>query len=512
MTNSSGSLREQLSVFNRHRGKMLFFFVSTMVLVTLGIIFCPRTYESQAKLHVLIGRESVALDPTATTGQVINMMGSREHEINTVKDLLLSRTILEQVVEKLGPETILDPKQVEESSEHSESSWKAFVFRWMEKVHLSDPVGKNEKAVKRLAKDIKIHSEPTSNVIHVAFRSDTPKMAQRIANEFLASYHAQHGRAHRTQGSEVFFSKQSELLGDELAKAEQRLRDVKNENSIVTVATSQLTLSKETELVETNLLTTSAAIAASRAKIKSLEESLEQIPERLISEEIASSSYAADVMRRTLYDLQIREQALASKHTDDHPTILAIRKQVAASQKLLDAEAKQRIHPTMSLNPASQQQKLALLAEQGFLSGVEARFKSLETQLAELHDRLKQLNEQEIVIAQLGRKVSLLQDNYMAYSRNKELARIDQELDSQSISNVNVVQQPTFIEKPVSPPKAMLMILGLALASFGSMALAFLCEGLRDDSLTAAKEAKATFEAPVLESISPMQTVPATPK
>jgi len=511
MADSSISLREQIAVLFRHRGKMLAFFVGTMMLVTAGIIFCPRTYESEAKLHVLIGRESVGLDPTATTGSTINMMGTREHEINTVKDLLLSRALLDEVVEKLGAETILDPKPSEASEDSPGSSWMGAAHEWMVKVNLADPVSENERAVRKLATNIKISSEPESNVICVACRSATPKCAQKIADVFLGAYHTQHSRAHRTQGSEEFFSEQTELLALELTKAEHRLRDTKSQHGIVTIGSNQLSLSKSLELVELDRLTTSVAITASEATIKMLEESLTLIPERLVTEETSVSNRAADEMRRTLYDLQIQQRALTAKHTDQHPTVLAIREQVAASQELLDAEEKEKIHPTSDLNPANQQQKLALLAEQARLAGLEAKYQALETQLSELQGKLVDLNEQEMVIAQIERQVLLLKNDYMAYSRSKELARIDQELDSQNISNVNVVQTPTLVEKPVSPPKAIIMILGLALATSGAIALALLSESLKAaEPLKATKEA--ALHAPVRDSIPQLQGVAATAK
>ena len=505
MSDSPGSLREQLSILYGHRKKMLCFFVGAMMLVVLGIVFCPRTYESQAKLHVLIGRENISLDPTATTGQTINMMDTREHEINTVKDLLLSRTVLDDVVTKLGAENILAPKRDEENEETAGSSWASTVYDWMLKVNLADPVGDKERAMRRLASDIKVTSEPDSNVITVAFRSATPQMAREIGDEFLKSYHAQHVTAHNTQGSESFFSEQSEILSASLAEAEQRLRDAKNDFGIVTIGSSQLTLSKEIELVEMDLLTTSVAMAASQAKVESLTKSLQQIPERLVVEEITESSYAADEMRRTLYDLQIQENALAAKHTDEHPSIVAIREQVAASKALLDEEEKRRVQPTSSLNPASQQQKLALLNEQAVISGLSARRASLEANLSELREKLEKLNGHEILIAELERSVSLLQEDYMEYARNEELARIDQALDSLSISNVNVAQPPTFVERPVSPPKAIILVLGLALASFGSLSLALLCESLADAPLEDQKDVEAALGAPVLETIPQLQ-------
>ncbi len=513
MADSSSSLREQIAVLLRHRGKMLAFFIGTMMLVTAGIIFCPRSYESQAKLHVLIGRESVGLDPTATTGQVINMMGTRDYEINTIKDLLLSRDLLEQVVEKLGAKTILNPKETEETEDSSGSSWMGTAHEWMVKINLADSIGKNERAVRKLSKKIKIFSELESNVIGISCQSATPECAQKITEAFLEVYHVQHSLAHRTQGSEEFFSKQAELLASELTQAEHQLRDTKSRHGIVTVGFNQLSLSKELELAELDRLSTSVAISTSEATIKILQKTLTQIPERLVTEETSVANRAADEMRRTLYDLQIQQRALTSKHTDQHPSILAIREQVAASQKLLDAEEKDRIHPTSDLNPANQQQKLALLAEQTRLVGLEAKLQALQTQLAELQDKLVELNKQEMVIAQIERQVTLLRTDYMAYARSEELARIDQELDSQNISNVNVVQSPTFVERPVSPPKAIIMILGFAIATCGAIALGLLCESLTEaEPLRTAKKAEATLAASVRDSVPQLQGAAATAK
>ena len=56
-----------------------------------GFPGCPEIYRSDAKLMVRIGRESVTLDPTATTGQVIAVGPSRESEINSEMEILKSR-------------------------------------------------------------------------------------------------------------------------------------------------------------------------------------------------------------------------------------------------------------------------------------------------------------------------------------------------------------------------------------------------------------------------------------
>lgn len=96
------------SVF-RHKRKVAGFFVATMTLVTVTVLLLPRGYRSEAKLFVRLGRENVMLDPTTTLNQapVVAVPQSRENEINSVIEILRSRPLLEQVVDRVGADTVL---------------------------------------------------------------------------------------------------------------------------------------------------------------------------------------------------------------------------------------------------------------------------------------------------------------------------------------------------------------------------------------------------------------------
>ena len=59
-----------------------------LVLTLLYLGLASREYQSDAKLFVRIGRESVALDPTATTGQFMPIVDTRGSEIFAVEELL----------------------------------------------------------------------------------------------------------------------------------------------------------------------------------------------------------------------------------------------------------------------------------------------------------------------------------------------------------------------------------------------------------------------------------------
>ena len=81
--------------------------------------------------------------------------------------------------------------------------------------------------------------------------------------------------------------------------------------------------------------------------------------------------------------------------------------------------------------------------------------------LAQAEEKLKPLNDHALDIAQLQRQVDILEDKYRIHSEKLEQARVDEALEVERISNVNVVQPATFVEKPVSPRKLLTLMVGL---------------------------------------------------
>src|SRR5688500_7839770 len=84
-TGPNVSLRELMTlpsavrILRKYRRGSLAIFAGILLLVALAVQLAPKTYRSEAKLFVRVGRESVTLDPTATTGQMISVYESREN-------------------------------------------------------------------------------------------------------------------------------------------------------------------------------------------------------------------------------------------------------------------------------------------------------------------------------------------------------------------------------------------------------------------------------------------------
>src|SRR5689334_19277845 len=91
----------------RHKWKVMTCFTLSMCAAIAIIFYWPRQYRSESKLLVRLGRETVTLDPTATTGQIIPVSVSRESEVATVLEMLRSRAMIEKLVDEIGVDTIM---------------------------------------------------------------------------------------------------------------------------------------------------------------------------------------------------------------------------------------------------------------------------------------------------------------------------------------------------------------------------------------------------------------------
>src|SRR5437660_1460041 len=94
----------------RHRQTVLTTMAAGMALTLLYFAVAPRKYRSEAKVLVRMGRESIMLDPTATTGQFVAMAEPRDSELHEIEELLASRATAEKIVDQFGPVSIMEKK------------------------------------------------------------------------------------------------------------------------------------------------------------------------------------------------------------------------------------------------------------------------------------------------------------------------------------------------------------------------------------------------------------------
>ena len=431
------SLEHCVRVFSRRKVAFLVSSVLVAMGVFVALLLVPRSYESKARLFVRVGRESVSLDPTATTGQMMAVYDSRKSEVESVLDMLDSRDLLEAVISKIGAEVNADEP-------------------------IESPL-QQARLIKSLAESITHDRNNNSNIITVTCKSRTPELARQILTEYLAAFREEYMQAHRTDGSLEFFEEQTQLLSQRLESVQEVLSKKRNSLNVGSIPKQRENLQLLLGDIETQLFTATANAAESRTRIETTRRLRNELPQRMLATNVETNS-AFDQGREKLHELQIQESELRQRYTPSHPRMLALKDQMVSAQKILDEYSQTSSSRDDAIGPVRQQLELDLLQQEAQAAAVVSRIKSLSEQKAEIYKRIRTLNEHEGPLQSLQDEVALLQNKHLAYAERLEQSRINQDLSKALISNVNEIQPPSLIPDPVSPRRKTVMGLGILFA------------------------------------------------
>lgn len=478
------TLRDVYRAIFRHRRKAIGFFLVVMAAVAVATILSARRYRSEGKLYVRLGRENVTLDPTATMGQgpIVAIPQSRESEVNTAVEILVSRVLAEAVVDGLGPAKILSPQEAASPAKATTDADR-------------------DRAIQRIQNRFDIKPVRKSNVIVIRYEAYTPETAQAVVAELIEAYLKHHVRMNRTEGAHEFLAEQADRSRQQLLEAERALRDLKTETRLTDLAEQRRMMAERVMGLEDELAKATRDVAASKARIERLRATLASLPPTEVKEVITGiGNVGTDGMRQQLYALQLREQELLAQCTEMHPMVQHVRQQVAAAKEILRSEEPTRRQVTTEPDLAYEQKHLELLGEQAELAVLEVQAAELCTGLAESRSQLGVLNDNELRITRLQREVDLHDSDYRTYASNLEQSRIDQALEMERISNINVAQPATYEAKPVRPRVLLNLGLGMVVGVFGGLLLALVAEYL-DHSFRTPEEIEKKLELPVLISV-----------
>ncbi len=275
---------------------------ATLALAVLAMIFLPREYRSDAMIFVRLGRETVSLDPTATTGSMISVLESRDNEINSIRDMLYSRGIVEKIVDRIGPEIILGDEELEPDHENrNEASAPESDYR-------NSP---RQQAIKMLEENTDVVSARKSSVLILVAKAASPELAQRILTEYLDVYQMMHSVAHQTPKSNKFFEEQSRLLQGQWQETMKALQIAKEDAGVVSIEGARNNLTAQTNDTQTRLMQVKSSLLATQAKVEKFKSVMEQNPvdsQRIRAEYLgASGELSAMTAEKEALDVQANE-------------------------------------------------------------------------------------------------------------------------------------------------------------------------------------------------------------
>lgn len=462
------------------------------VLVLFALLLIPNTYQSDALLYVRMGRGTVSLDPASTAaGQTISLMDRRQSEINSVREMLRSRVVLDRAVRHVGVDRVLSQDAWWNVVMNRASTWAEETTNSLQDKYLTKRLinGENfptgftkeqyaaqealELAVKRLDKALSIDAAKDSYTLGVSVRAYDPEMARDLCDAVVAEYRKVHVDAHSMEGSLQFFEAEYELCEKRLAEAESKLRDEKNRISLMTITGKQELIHQEIRQLQADRLKAGAELAAAQGRDTEIANKLVKMPEKLDMEKTAGGGNAAtDAMRNQLFELEVLEKDLTAKYASDHPLVVQVRAKLGQARDIYNAQDSDRTLSKQALNPIRQEMELDRLRNLSALEGWRAQMAEINEKLVLAEKKAEQLNTDELNINELERNVQLARNDVLIYGRKREEARLLKQLDVGNFSDISVPQTPMLVFKHVAPKRGLFLVLGSAGALVFSCCLA----------------------------------------
>ena len=422
----------------------------------------PKQYESHMKILVKNERADMIVSAGGADGSGYHGEVS-ETQINSEIELLNGLNLLQHVVTVCGLEKLEKPGAVPQQ----------------ERLPVTI-----ERATLRLQHDLTITPVRKANIIQIDYSAPNPSQAASVLRQLAESYLEAHLKVHGTAGTYQFFAGQAERYRDELKDAGAKLEQFRQQHNIVLLAQqTDVTLQKASES-EAALMQAEAAIGESTDKVADTRRQLSAAPSRIVTQNKSiPNQYSVDHLNSTLVDLQNRRTQLLAKFLPGDRLVQEAEKEIADTQAALDRAT----HATASeqstdVNPVHQTLEIDMAKEQTQLAGVEARRQALASQARIYRNQLMALGHATTEYDDLTRTEKKAEDNYLLYARKTEEARIAESLDRQKIANVAIAEPPTQPHLPSKPNVKLNLTLGVLLAGFLSLGLAFGTEYLQQPS------------------------------
>ncbi len=494
-------------------------FCCTLLGILLGwalLLVWPRSYESVAKLMVKVGRESVSLDPTATTGSSLLMLQkTQEEEIISALEVLNSRQVSEKVVDALGADAILDGELPQTEQQQGEGAggnafsqrlelWKTSLTGWVSDVLLTagvkDNISDRELAIRRLQKSVETHTPRKSSVVVIEAQAATPELAQAIVSKVTESFLAEHLEGSHTDGSYEFFEEQCVTLESELNELVAARAKFMQDHQIVSIQNNRELLSSQFTGIDRDLVVALGQAEQAAAEVDDVKAKMLAVEDEIVAEKTAIGDETWSGMRQQIYELELEEQNLAANFTVEHPRLRRVRSQLKGAREILDKLDSERIDENTTPNPIKMRLKEELQQKQTQVVGLRSLIQEQQERRKEMELTAKELLDHERHLTQVDREIELKTASLSMMRRKLEEARMIDELHSDKFSNIHVFQPATFVERAVSPKKRVLGVGFLFLGLLSGLALSFLREG-SSPSLRTPGDVESRLGAPVVSTI-----------
>ncbi len=467
------TLADVYYVLFRHKWKIVLV-SGAGLLAAVGFFFLwPVTYGSEAKLFIRYVQDTKSPGQVGTADPKVKSPDERgENIINSELEVLTSLDLALEVATNVGPEQIL-----------AKAGGGA------------DP----NKAAGLIRAGLLVEVPKKSDVIRIVLQHPDRQLVQTLLSKLIDTYFKRHAEVHRAAGVfDDFLQQETDQLKSRLLQTEEELRTTKARAGVTSLEDTKKVYTEQLSKVRQDFYNAEAELAERQAAVAEMTKLLH--PEAQIvgatnvmgaTNTIAPPSDKVVEYKRlcALVDtLEKKHEALLVEYRPESSMVKGIEEQIAATDKLKKQLEDQnpglialKLSEAKATDLASAR-RIDLVAEMSRVAALEAKVKTLTSQLDKIRKEATVVDVMEGSITELQRKKELEEGHYKYFMASLEQSRIDRDLGAGRVSNISRIQAPS---PPFRDVSVLVKAMGVSLVGSiaAGIALAFLVELYLDRSL-----------------------------
>lgn len=531
MEEQTKDLKDYLVALRRRKKQILTTIGILAVISVLVALLLPPVYRSTAT--ILIEEQEIPAELVRST-----ITSYADQRVQVISQQVMTRANMMQIIEKYN----LYPRkrQLETTEEILERMRKDIKFNMVSADVIDRRSG--QKTMAAIA-------------FTLAYDGETAAGAQKVASELTSLYLNENLKSRQQKSSETssFLADEASKLSEHISEIEQKLAAFKEKHlgSLPELATLNLQLRDraDTESMEVDrqismaeerkfyldgqlaqIKPNSPMMSASGERIYDSDERLKTLQAQYASLSGIYSSNHPDVvkMRREMEALKketggdgdMQEQAkqltrmrsdlatMREKYSDDYPDVVKLKKAIAA----LEESHKKTVATGSDAPKFKKPENPVYISLQSQLESANSELKTLRTKRADLKAKMASYESRLEKAPQVEREyLDLNRDHENSVHRYQEIkaklmeAEVAQQMEKDSkgerFSLIDPAQLP---EKPHSPNRPAILLLGMILSLGGGVAYAGVLESM-DSSIKSSKMLSALLNAPLLSVIPYME-------
>ena len=397
-----------------------------IALAVLYLLIASPVYESEALLRIKQdkGLGSSLLD--AATGGNVQMS---QQQMSTFAEILKSRGVVVPVIEA-----------TEEQKDGKYPAYQGYV-------------------------DSRISTSPFKNteILQVKMKGKSPEAAQKANKLLVDSFLRRITMLSRTEqtATKGFLDERVKEAKADLDKAETALQNYKTQHKIISPSDSA-------KVFTDRIAETEKQAAANRVEMEAAQAKLNAINRQLGNGAGASAdNRTIQQYNAELAKLEAERISYVDKYTDKHPRMVELKDQIAQlKQKIQQEINKVAALEAPSDNAVHQGLVAGKFQSESELAVAKQKANALQQVIEQNNADLEKLPEVEKGYVKVARDAQVANELYVMLAKRLEESKVAEVM---APNNVQVVDEPTLPEKPISPRKgrilALAALLGLLLSS-----------------------------------------------